>query len=272
MKSPIRVFSDLHLGHPGCRVKAVEGLRPLFEGAGTVIFNGDTTEQRHSQLVENGARQLAELKALLEVVGTESIFLRGNHDPEISGQDHLELLEGRVLVTHGDALFRHLSPWSPKTRKVIPKMEALRDELGESRLESDLETCLDYVQRCRYLPAGGKMEIRGDGLRSRIASIGRLVWPPGRPVRILQTWATIPRQAHAFLGRYRPEAELLLFGHTHFPGRWKKGNRTAINTGGFVSFSPARCVELSGDRIAIRRVRERDGEAFELEAPREVGS
>lgn len=174
----------------------------------------------------------------------------------------MDLADGKILVTHGDALFRHLSPWSPKTWEVIPKMEALREAMGESTLESDLAACLDYVQRCRYLPSGGKLEIRDTGLISRVASVGRLAWPPGRPIRILQTWATIPRQAHGFLSRYRPEAKLLLFGHTHLPGSWRKQDRMAINTGGFVSFSPARCVELTAGAVRIRKVRERDGESY----------
>jgi hypothetical protein len=42
MSSPIRILSDLHLGHRVSRIASAESLRPLIAGAGTVIFNGDT--------------------------------------------------------------------------------------------------------------------------------------------------------------------------------------------------------------------------------------
>ena len=38
-EEPVRIVSDLHLAHPGCRVHDVAQLRPLLEGAGTMIFN-----------------------------------------------------------------------------------------------------------------------------------------------------------------------------------------------------------------------------------------
>lgn len=245
-------------------MKSVAALRPLFEGAERVIFNGDTTEQRHSQMKDEGKRLLGELEALLSELSVSTLFLRGNHDPEISNQDHVELADGRVLVTHGDAVFRHLSPWSPEIWKVIPEMERLRREIGEDVLESELEACLDYVHRSRYLPKGGRLAFRRSGLFPRLASILRLAWPPARPLKILHTWATIPRQAHAFLGKYRPESQVLLFGHTHLAGRWRRDERSVINTGGFVSFSPARCVELEEGRITLRRVEEREGESYAL--------
>lgn len=259
MDEPIRLFSDLHLAHPACRVESVDQLAPLFEGARTVIFNGDTTEQRHSLLRENGERQLNALKELLADRGIAAHFLRGNHDPRISEIDHLDLANGQVLVTHGDALFRHLSPWSPKVWKVVPQMEAVRAEYGEARLESDLAACLEYTHRCRGLSAGSELEFKKTGPFPKLRSLARIAWPPLRPVRILRTWQTIPAQAHAFAERYRPEAKVILFGHTHFPGIWKRDGRVAINTGGFMSVIPARAIEISGGRLVVRKIEEGSG-------------
>lgn len=45
MKLPVRIFSDLHPGHQASRIFDMEKLRPLFRGAGTVLFNGDTWEE-----------------------------------------------------------------------------------------------------------------------------------------------------------------------------------------------------------------------------------
>jgi len=255
-----RIVSDLHLGHPGCRIRSVGHLRPLFEGAATVVFNGDTVEQRHRLLAPAGARLLAELRSLLDEVGARPVFLRGNHDPEISTLDHLDLAGNRVFVTHGDALFRHLSPWSPKVWKAIPRMEAVRAEYGEERLTTDLASQLECTHRCRALSEGTELEFKTGRLKT-LRTLSRIAWPPGRPIRILTTWLTIPGHAHDFSRRYRSESRAILFGHSHFAGVWSRPGRTAINTGGFVSLMPARAVDLADGVLTIRRVAE-SGDAF----------
>lgn len=253
-----RVVSDLHLGHPGCRVRSVESLRPLFEGIDTVVFNGDTVEQRHEKLAAKGERLLAELVALLEECGCRPVFLRGNHDPRISDADHLDLGGGRLFVTHGDALFRHLSPWSPKVWPVVPRMEEIRAEYGEERLAGDLAAQFECVQRCRALPKGAESEFK-TGRFKTVRTLARMAWPPLRPVRIVKTWLTIPRAAHVFASRYRPDARVILFGHSHFAGVWDREGRTAINTGGFLSMMPARAVDFRGDELVVRRIDEGSG-------------
>lgn len=258
MQGPVRILSDLHLGHPGCRIGSVEALRPLIEGVGTVIFNGDTVEQRHPALAAAGARLLGDLQALLAEAGAAGIYLRGNHDPGISALDWLDLAGGRLFLTHGDALFRHLSPWSPKVWKAIPQMEAIRGEYDEADLRGSLATVLDYTHRCRSVAEGTELEFKS-GRFKNLRSAARLVWPPGRPVRILGTWLTVPGRAHDFIRQHRPEARAILFGHSHFAGIWRRGGRVAVNTGGFVSVMPARFVDWSGDGLAVRRVDEADG-------------
>ena len=42
----VRVLSDLHFGHSACVIDQAEQLRPLLEGAHTIVFNGDTLEGR----------------------------------------------------------------------------------------------------------------------------------------------------------------------------------------------------------------------------------
>ncbi|MCB1234779.1 MAG: metallophosphoesterase family protein [Verrucomicrobiae bacterium] len=254
----IRVLSDLHLGHPGCRVREVEALRPLLEDVPMLVLNGDTSEQRHSQLVERGREQLDAFRALAERTGTRLVFLRGNHDPEASTLDRLDLAEGRVFLTHGDALFRHLSPWSPKIWRVIPDMERLRAEYGEDRLLDDLDLALECAHRCRAISPGYENEFKTGPLK-HARTLARIAWPPRRPVNILKTWLSVPRLAHAFAARFRPGARLFLFGHTHFPGVWREGGRLVVNTGGFLSMLPARCVDLDGEVAIVRAVRETGG-------------
>lgn len=261
MQEPIRVFSDLHLAHPGSRIASVKSLAPLFEGAATVIFNGDTCEQRHRDWADDGRRKLDQLRALLDRVGVvKTILLRGNHDPEISEIDHLDLEDGRLFLTHGDAIFRHLSPWSPKIWPVIPQMEEVRAEFGEDRLASDLRASLACAHRCRTLSAGSGDEFDTSGRFSTLRSLARIAWPPRRPLRILKTWASIPGDAHDFFARFRPEAKAMMFGHTHLPGVWKNRERVVINTGGFLSIMAARGVEIVNGTVEVFAIEEKPGE------------
>lgn len=259
MAGLIRILSDLHLGHPGCRIPSAASLRPLFEGVETAVFNGDTVEQRHPALAAAGARHLAELGGLLADTGTRALFIRGNHDPGISDRDHLDLADGRLFLTHGDALFRHLSPWSPQVWRAAPRMEAVRAEYGEARLAADLAAHLECTHRCRELAEGTELEFRKGRLGS-LRGAARHLWPPGRPARILTTWLTMPGRAHELLGRHRPGARAILFGHSHFSGVWRRGDRAAVNTGGFVSMLPARIADLeAGGCLVVRRVDESGG-------------
>ena len=61
---PVRVLSDLHLGHSGCVIEKVAQLEPLIEGAQTVVFNGDTFEQMESRFRERSGAMLEELKMM----------------------------------------------------------------------------------------------------------------------------------------------------------------------------------------------------------------
>jgi hypothetical protein len=76
---------------------------------------------------------------------------------------------------------------------------------------------------------------------------------------VLFTWITAPRLAHQFAERHRPASGVVLFGHTHFPGVWRKAERTAINTGGFVAMLPARLVEICDSRLICRQIDEFSG-------------
>ena len=81
MTYPIRILSDLHLGHRVSRIESSESLRPLIAGAGTVIFNGDTWQELARLFFERSAEMLKDLKRICAEEGAEPLFLPGNHDP-----------------------------------------------------------------------------------------------------------------------------------------------------------------------------------------------
>ena len=80
-QEPIRVLSDLHLAHPGSRIADPRQLEPLLEGVKTVVFNGDTLEERMKKFRELGERHLETLTKMCAERDLEVHLVRGNHDP-----------------------------------------------------------------------------------------------------------------------------------------------------------------------------------------------
>lgn len=66
MKLPIRIFSNLHLSHQASRIDGLEKLRPLFRGAGTVVFDGDTWAELSPPWREKSEEMLGQLRRILE--------------------------------------------------------------------------------------------------------------------------------------------------------------------------------------------------------------
>ncbi len=73
MELPLRIFSDLHLGHKASRIGEVEKLRPLFRGAGTVVFNGDTWEELSPPWREKSEEMLGQLRRILGEEGCDGV-------------------------------------------------------------------------------------------------------------------------------------------------------------------------------------------------------
>lgn len=254
--TPVRIISDIHLAHPGCRVASIEQLRPLFEGVSErIILNGDTCEQRHPRFVDQGSSELNQLKDLADDCGVDLTLIRGNHDPFISDRDYVTLgKRDQILVTHGDAFYRNISPWSPRVDKLRGEWEKLWAQLMPE-VESDLDTRCAYTARARSL----RFTYNDEFKRGRFALLRTLIhlgWPPKRPYKILETWLTAHRVAIEFIETYRPETEVVIFGHTHRAGDWNVRGRRVINTGGFISAAGARYVDFDPetDEIAVHTI------------------
>ena len=160
MKEPVRILSDLHLGHKLSRIERVSALRPLISGAATVVFNGDTWQQLAAPFHKRSASMLEELKALCAEEGVEAVFLSGNHDPGWPGKGWVELADGRIVITHGDALFFGGSPWK---REVLTARRRFllhgKDKVG---IEWPLMSASYNLKR--LFNPGMKLPIASDGL------------------------------------------------------------------------------------------------------------
>jgi predicted phosphodiesterase len=244
MKGPVRIFSDLHLGHRLSRIRKVSALRPLIAGAGTVIFNGDTWQELVSPLHEGADGMLAGLRALCADEAAEAVFLPGNHDPGWAGCGWQELAGGRIVVTHGDALFRASSPWK---REIL----TARDRVNEiwaahPAAGGDPEQRLAVAREiARTLCSVEHPRGRGWVHRAWDAAT-----PPHRALWMLHAWASQASAGARFAQTYFPAAEFLIIGHFHHRGSWRRMNRVIINTGSFVAPGRAGWVEWHDGRLS----------------------
>ncbi len=256
---PIRIISDVHYGDRSCRVRSLDRLRPLLEGASAFVFNGDTLDTRPS---EDAARTESLRREVLEFASSAPIpvtLLTGNHDPDLTGDSSLELAGGAVLVTHGDILFDAIVPWSkdaPVIRERIAAALAGAPRDGPGALEGRLAAFRSVAASVHQLHQSETNPLR------YVAKLATdTVWPPHRVVSILKAWSQAPGRAAALAERHRPGARFIITGHTHRPGVWRMPSGvTVINTGSFSRPFGAMAAEVSDDGVRVRRVDERGGE------------
>lgn len=238
MREPVLVLSDLHLGHKVSRLTDPETLRPLLRGKGTVIFNGDTWQELATAFRPRSAALLEELRWICAEEDVDSVFLSGNHDPGFP-TGCVELAGGKIVVTHGDALLPAGSPWK---REILCAKQRVAEILAEN---PQAETVLaERIAVARKIAS----ELRSQEFRT-----GKKFWqrawdavvPPERALVMLESWFRHAEAGNGFCDRFFPRAEVLVIGHFHFHGVWRKGRRIIINGGSFMSPDRARWVEFS---------------------------
>ena len=84
MRDPIRIISDLHLGHPASLIEDPTDLAPLLKGIGTMVFNGDSAEMRYIKDRDVGQKLLECLREFCQTAGVDPVFVGGNHDPSVT--------------------------------------------------------------------------------------------------------------------------------------------------------------------------------------------
>ncbi|MCW1913658.1 metallophosphoesterase family protein [Luteolibacter sp. GHJ8] len=255
MTSPVRILSDLHLGHRVSRIASVEQLRPLIAGAGTVVFNGDTWQELAAIFREKSAVMLEELKALCAQEGAEMIFLSGNHDPGWDGPGWVELAGGKILITHGDAFYAEGSPWS---REAFARHEQVAElwaqhgaAAGDPAKRIELARKIALVLRAATYPKGQKIWQR----------VMEAVRPPRRAYEILRVWTQQADAAADFAARYFPKAEIVVMGHFHRTGMWRRGNKLILNLGAFLPPGAAWWAEYEGGYLRVGKIDE--GEIYQ---------
>lgn len=251
MTFPVRILSDLHLGHRVSRIESAESLRPLIAGAGTVIFNGDTWQELARVFLERSAAMLEDLKRVCVEEGVEPVFLSGNHDPGWPGPGWVELAGGRILITHGDTFFPGGSPWSREALTRQDKVRALWERHGQE--DGDPAARIVLAREMALLLRTAEYP-KGKHLWQRVFDAVR---PPRRAFEMLRVWATQADAAADFAERYYPRAEVVIKGHFHHSGIWRKRGRLVINLGAFMNPCRAMWAEYDGGLLRCGKVDER---------------
>ena len=264
---PVLILSDLHLGHRASRIDDVSRLEPLIRPFRTAIFNGDTAELWHASDRPFGRKLTADLARFCHHVGCKAIFINGNHDPDISDVNHLDLHGGALLVTHGDILFLGVAPWSKEANQYLSAHRRILKDLGEDALGSFehqlLATKRASLELQMWESPANKASLPG------LRLLAFQFWPPTRPFKIIHAWWHTPSLAADLMKLFRPQAQVMLIGHTHYPGVWRRSGRIIVNTGSFLNYMNALAAIIEGERLEVRWVNQRNGR-FTLGKVKEV--
>lgn len=225
MDERIIILSDLHLGRPD-GVHSVEELDGLISPGATLVLNGDTAELHDPEYQSRAEDEYARLQEIAATRGALLRILAGNHDPFLSSERLLELAHGLVIVTHGDAFHPAVAPWS----ESAPVMRAAWERTMAAQAESRRGTLGAMFEAAREA-AIAEWLASGHGVRH--STLKTFALHPLRAAAVAWYWARFPSLAAAFATRFTPEAAVIVVGHSHRAGVWKRAGRTVFNTGAF---------------------------------------
>ena len=216
------ILSDTHMRESRRGAGSADALRPLWQGCRRVIFNGDTCETRAQRYRDTARQRLDELRAAADADGVELVLIAGNHDPFVTDRDWLELMDGRIVLTHGDLLHPAIAPWSDEDGVLasLRRQELQReaDDRGGSSAQLSLEEKADATKRAA---ARHWRQQRQDAFEQRDRSwCHRRLRQAKTLGKVLYFWTEMPRRARRFADREFPDCRFFIFGHIHRPGVW----------------------------------------------------
>ena len=245
------ILSDLHLGRTTRAAVSPESIASLCAPFDRVVLNGDVYEAHHPALKERGTEAWLNLQDQLVAADCELIPIAGNHDAKAFDRRDLFLEEGLVWVTHGDVLDERIAPWSLSAKRMAMAWEKAASQMPiHQRVsrEGQLEIArlagfaeLDLGPKDRVPPAGG-------------TSLRKAMRDPGRLISVLRYWKECPDRALRFAHTTGVKAPIVVLGHSHNAGRWRRENRTILNTGAFGFPGRPYAVVLDDQGVALRAV------------------
>lgn len=258
----IRILSDLHWGHKASRIKDIDSLRGLISGIDTIIFNGDTFEQKFEDSPAHRKHPLPPISQLKDKVaewGSKAFFITGNHDPKISNAHYCELNQKDIIVTHGDAIFDSIAPWSVNSQVLHQLVQKGLKNFEASDQSSSFYHFLQ-VYKDASVEEHALLKDYDPTVWGKIQIFARQAWPPTRALKVLECWNKAAANAVDLMRRFELSPQFLIIGHTHKPSISKIGETTVINTGAFLPWPGANAVDIESDRISVRKIKHWNGQ------------
>ena len=256
----IVIISDTHMGRPNAPVASPDQLRPLWRDASRLIVNGDLAEINDVRYRANAARQVCRLQDLCDSDGVDLTLISGNHDPLLTDQRFVTLMDGQLYATHGDVLHPSISPWSTHAEELahfnrralaMLRSPARASEIGRLAA-SQYASFASWDDRHAAPEDNESAEATEPPAAPSAAEKGRrLVDLARRAAVTLWCWHTLPRRAAQFMLEYAPESRFFIFGHIHRAGIWTLKERVIINTGCYGFPSRPRAVVIEDDQVSV---------------------
>lgn len=201
---------------------------------------------------EAARANLEGLAARARAAGASPFFISGNHDPDETPHTFADLLGGLVHVTHGDALFEKIVPWALDGDYLA---ELRNEEMSRHPFGSRTDVALHLAatrQAVRRLHSHLSMRRREVG-RFRFW-LERMLFLPRKVWRTPVAWRETPELARRYLRQFRPHTRFIAMGHTHKVGATLAGRRVILNTGSFQYGLGAAAVDVTAERVVLRRI------------------
>jgi predicted phosphodiesterase len=258
MAQTYAILSDLHMGREPWRCTP-EMVRPLWQGVDHLIINGDVAELDDPRYSDLAQRETLRLQELCEADGVTLTLLAGNHDPDVTDQHFLFLAGGKILITHGDSIHPAIAPWCA----TAPLMQAAFDKAMASFPVESKDQLGTRLEATKTAARAKWSHLKQDNFH--MMGLKRMIRRPWSFLQVLHYWYRFPDEAAAFVEQYAPQAQVLIAGHTHHQGVWRRRGKTIINSGGFAFPARPRRVLIEGETITVEGATRR-GESYRLDA------
>ena len=153
----------------------------------------------------------------------------------------------------------HLTSSVHHTLEIIESIDAVFDAADSVRLDSDFDYRLEIARQCCDVLEMSS-SVSPKNVSGFVQYVAQEVWPPTRLLTILNVWLSSPKLMAAALDRYRPEIEVVAFGHIHYPKICRRQGRLLVNLGGFLNMVKAKVVEVNGQTLSVNSVTHRNRE------------
>lgn len=229
-------------------------LESLLEGVNHLVLAGDVWQQRKKDSArERGLRLFRGLEERVKKKGISWEILRGNHDPD-EGKGVAWLADRAVLVTHGDAVYDHATPWSRELGRYRKEVDAIVRKYAAQTASA--EACSERAREIAHV----LQLVPLPKLPPPLNFFATALWPPSRSFEILRVWGGMGKTGLKFLERAGEGARVLVCGHFHRAGIWEGNGRLMVNTGSFMRGSRPWAVDLVEEELTARELVQSGGD------------